>query len=60
MLEPQDQRGQGPFVYQVPKLQARECETEANGLAGIHGEKEKQVLKPKSDKMRQTDCRAEI
>ena len=37
-LEPQDQRGQGPFVYQVSKLQARECETEANGLAGIHGE----------------------
>ena len=42
-LEPQDQRGQGPFVYQVPKLQARECETEANGLAGIHGEKEKRT-----------------
>ena len=42
-LEPQDQRGQGPLVYQVPELQARECETEANGLAGIHGEKEKQA-----------------
>ena len=42
-LEPQDQRGQGPFVYQVPKLQARECETKANGLAGIHGEKEKRT-----------------
>ena len=42
-LEPQDQRGQGPFVYQVSKLQAIECEREANGLAGIHGEKEKQL-----------------
>ena len=27
----------------VSKLQARECETEANGLAGIHGEKEKRT-----------------
>ena len=42
-LEPQDQRGQGPFVYQVSKLQAGECKTEANGLAGIHGEKEKRT-----------------
>ena len=43
LLEPQDQRGQGPFVYQVLKLQVRECKTEANGLAGIHGEKEKRT-----------------
>ena len=42
-LEPQDQRGQGPFVYQVSKLQVGECKTEANGLAGIHGEKEKRT-----------------
>ena len=38
-LEPQDQRGQGSILHQVLELQARECETEANGLAGIHGEK---------------------
>ena len=44
-LEPQDQRGQGPFVHQVFKLQARECKTEANGLAGIHGEKKKRTHK---------------
>ena len=31
------------FVHQVFKLQARECKTEANGLAGIHGEKEKRT-----------------
>ena len=43
MLEPQDQRGQGPSVHQVSKLQAGECKTKANGLAGIHGEKEKQT-----------------
>ena len=42
-LEPQDQRGQGPSVHQVSKLQAGECKTKANGLAGIHGEKEKRT-----------------
>ena len=42
-LEPQDKRGQGPFVHQVSKLQAGECKTKANGLAGIHGEKEKRT-----------------
>ena len=35
-LEPQDQRGQGPFVYQVLKLQARECETEAKKEKRTH------------------------
>ena len=45
MLEPQDQRGQGPFVHQVSKLQAGECKTKANGLAGIHGEEEKRTHK---------------
>ena len=44
-LKPKDQRGQGPIVYQVSKLQAGECKTEANGLAGIHGEKEKRTHK---------------
>ena len=40
-LEPQDQREQGPFVHQVSRLQAGECKTKANGLAGFHGGKEK-------------------
>ena len=44
-LEPQDQRGQGSILHQVLELQARECETEANGLAGIHGEKKKRTGK---------------
>ena len=42
-LEPQDQRGQGHFVHQVSKLQAGECKTKANGLAGIHGEKRNEL-----------------
>ena len=42
-LEPQDQRGQGPIVHQVSELQAGECKTETNGLAGIHGENEKRT-----------------
>ena len=41
-LEPQDQRGQGSILHQVLELQARGCQTEANRLAGIHGEKKKQ------------------
>ena len=43
-LEPQVQRGQGPFVHKVSKLQAGECKTKANGLAGIHGEKKRNEL----------------
>ena len=40
-LEPQDKRKQCAIRHQVLALQARECETEANGLAGIHGEEKK-------------------
>ena len=40
-LEPQDKRRQGAILYEVLALQDRECETEANGLAGIHGEEKK-------------------
>ena len=40
-LEPQDKRRQSAILYEVLALQARECETEANGLAGIHGEEKK-------------------
>ena len=42
-LEPQDKRKQSAILHQVLALQARECETEANGLAGIHGEEMKQA-----------------
>ena len=42
-LEPQDKRRQSAILHQVLALQARECETEANGLAGIHGEEKKRV-----------------
>ena len=40
-LEPQDKRRQSTILHKVLALQARECETEANGLAGIHGEEKK-------------------
>ena len=43
MLEPQDKRRQSEVLHQVLALQARECETEANGLAGIHGEEKKRA-----------------
>ena len=43
MLEPQDKRRQSAILYEVLTLQARECETEANGLAGIHGEEKKRA-----------------
>ena len=33
------------FYTQVLALQARECETEANGFAGIHGEEKKRAGK---------------
>ena len=42
-LEPQDKRRQSAILHQVLALQARECETEANGLASIHGEEKKQA-----------------
>ena len=42
-LEPQDKRRQSAILHQGLALQARECETEANGLAGIHGEKKKRA-----------------
>ena len=34
-LEPQNKRRQGRVLHQVLKLQARECQTEANGLVGL-------------------------
>ena len=40
-LEPQDKRRQSAVLREVLALQARECEAEANGLAGIHGEEKK-------------------
>ena len=42
-LEPQDMRRQSAILHEVHALQARECETEANGLAGIHGEEKKRA-----------------
>ena len=42
-LEPQNKRRQSAILHKVLALQARECETEANGLAGIHGEEKKQA-----------------
>ena len=41
VLEPQDKRRQSAILHEVLALQARECEGEANGLAGIHGEEKK-------------------
>ena len=35
MSEPQNKRGQGGVLHQVPKLQIRKCQTEANGLVGL-------------------------
>ena len=35
MLEPQNKRGQGRVLHQILELQARECQTEANGLVGL-------------------------
>ena len=43
MLEPQDKGRQSAILHEVLALQARECEAEANGLAGIHGEEKKQT-----------------
>ena len=43
MLEPQDKRRQSAILHQILAPQARECETEANGLADIHGEEKKQA-----------------
>ena len=45
MLEPQDKRRQSAILHEVLALQGRECETEANGLAGIHVEEKKQASK---------------
>ena len=42
-LEPQDKRRQSAILHQVLALQSRECETEANGLAGIHGEEKERA-----------------
>ena len=42
-LEPQDKRRRSAILDQVLSLQARECETEPNGLADIHGEEKKQA-----------------
>ena len=32
---PKNKRGQGGVLLQVPKLQIRKCQTEANGLVDI-------------------------
>ena len=45
MLEPQDKRRQSAILHQGLALQARECETDSNGLTGIHGEEKKQASK---------------
>ena len=42
-LEPQDKRRQNATLHEVLALQARERETEANGLVGIHGEEKKRA-----------------
>ena len=34
-LEPQNKKGQGGVLHQVPKLQITKCQTEANGLVGL-------------------------
>ena len=43
MLEPQGKRKQSAILHKVLALQARGCETEANGLTGIHGEEKDQA-----------------
>ena len=35
MLEPQNKRGQGGVLHQVPKLKIRKSQTEVNGLVGL-------------------------
>ena len=42
-LEPQDKRRQNAILHEVLALQAGECEAEANGLPGIHGEEKKRA-----------------
>ena len=42
-LEPQDKRRQSAILHEVLALQARECETEANGLAGCHSWRRKEM-----------------
>ena len=42
-LEPQDKRRQSAILHKVLALQVRECEAEANGLTGFHGEKKKRA-----------------
>ena len=43
MLEPQDKRRQSAILHEILALQARECKTEGNGLASIHGEEKKRA-----------------
>ena len=38
-MEPKNKRGQGRCLHQIPELQIRKCQAEANGLVGILGEK---------------------
>ena len=47
-LEPQDKRRQSAIQHKVLALQARQCETEANGLAGIHGKEKKRASEYKT------------
>ena len=43
-MEPKTKRGQGRGLHQIPELQTRKCQIEANGLVGIHGEKRTDLL----------------
>ena len=38
-MEPKNKRGQSRGLHQIPELQIRICQTEANGLVGILGRK---------------------
>ena len=42
-VELQDKRRQSAILHEVLALQAGERESEANGLAGFHGEEKKRV-----------------
>ena len=37
-------RRQSAILHKVLALPARECETDTNGLAGIHGKEKKQAI----------------
>ena len=43
-MEPPKKRRQSGGLHQIPELLTRKCQTEANGLVGIHGEKEDRIV----------------